>query len=474
MYPSGFTKTMTLPSIPVRYENHLAIGHPDRHRVLVLPTADGWRLPAFVEAERHFWQEIGHINNWMAEHLGIAATTLRCLAINYTPDDEVLSKVYAAVLKERVPVLPHEASWVSAEEVLTLPLAVEEHRTALVDWFAWYSASATPAPALRTPWYMPGWYDAAVAWANHTLHKHQMRLTGQPIQLRSWQRSAIVRLPTDQGAAYLKVVPPVAHYEPALTTVLASLTPHRVARPIALDQQHGRLLMHEVQGTSLMRYRDDDDLALWQQALAEFATLQIATTSHLGDLRATGLPTRSLAELEHHVLALLHDLPATLPNRPAGLSRHERERLRRLAGQLSRRWEALQSDGIPLALEHGDFWAGQVLINQDTFVFLDWADSSLSHPFFSLLLFLVESEDFLPHIPHVRERLRDAYLEPWTSVVPGVNLVRAFEQTQLLAALQQAVYYHAVVLPSLEVKWELELMPPFYLKMALRLSESEG
>ena len=72
-------------------------------------------------------------------------------------------------------------------------------------------------------------------------------------------------------------------------------------------------------------------------------------------------------------------------------------------------------------------------------------------------------------MPNVRERLRDAYLEPWAAVVPGADLTSAFELAQPLAALHHAIIYHTVVLPNMEVKWELDLMLPFYLKMALRL-----
>lgn len=33
-----------------------------------------------------------------------------------------------------------------------------------------------------------------------------------------------------------------------------------------------------------------------------------------------------------------------------------------------------------------------------------------------------------------------------------------------------ALGYHHLVLPQMEVRWEMELMLPFYLKMALRLA----
>jgi hypothetical protein len=73
-------------------------------------------------------------------------------------------------------------------------------------------------------------------------------------------------------------------------------------------------------------------------------------------------------------------------------------------------------------------------------------------------------------LPGVRERLRDAYLEPWSARMPRGRLERAFELAQPLAALHHAITYQQVVLPGMEVAWEMELMLPFYLKMLLRLA----
>ncbi len=52
---------------------------------------------------------------------------------------------------------------------------------------------------------------------------------------------------------------------------------------------------------------------------------------------------------------------------------------------------------------------------------VDWGDSSIAHPFFSLLetfRFLEEFNHLAPDDPWFR-RLRDAYLEPWGSGLEG-------------------------------------------------------
>jgi hypothetical protein len=55
---------------------------------------------------------------------------------------------------------------------------------------------------------------------------------------------------------------------------------------------------------------------------------------------------------------------------------------------------------------------------------IDWGDSSVSHPFASLVVtfrFLEETNGLVPGDPWF-DRLRDAYLEPW-----GAGLVATFD-----------------------------------------------
>ncbi len=452
---------------PLHFESQVVVGRTEPLQLLLLPGTPGWRLPAFHEDGRHYWQEIGHVNRWLREDLGAPALALRCLAINYWPEHELVSKLYAATLADPDWQAPPGARWVTAEEFGSLALDRESLRSPIYDWFAWYG---DPTAQRRTPWYMPGWHLPAVAWASAQLEQAGTPPTGPSELFRSWQRAAMMRLPTADGPAYLKVVPPIFRHEPALTAALAAAAPAYFAPVVAIDAERGWLLMRELRGNLLDRLRNDGDVATWQKALACFAEVQITTRSRLPELRALGVPERPLAHLASQLGPLLADPAATLPGRPAGLSPDERTRLALLAARIGPLADALAGYGLPASLDHGDFWAGQVLVGEHGFGFLDWSDSSITHPFFSLLLFLLEVEDYFPRVPEVRERLRDAYLEPWAAQMRGVPLVRAFELAQPLAALHHALAYHRVVLPHIEVKWEMELMLPFYLKMALRLA----
>ncbi|MEI8308531.1 MAG: hypothetical protein WCF99_15840 [Chloroflexales bacterium] len=447
------------------YEYHVILSHPTTDGVVLLPGEGGWRLPGFIAAERRFWQDVDHVSRAMADRYGATVDTLRCVAVDYERDSELLSKVYAATLRDPTWPLPPGAIWVSSEDIARLPLALPRQRAAISAWFGW---RAEGAPAIRAPWYVPGWHAKATRWITRQLDSLGITQYGPPEQLRSWQRSAILRTLTDRGEVYFKAVPPMFGHEPALTTALVAVAPARVAVPLAVDHARGWMLTSGIVGYSL---DEQPEIERWEAALRSFAEVQIASTRRLDALRATGLPERPLRQLAAQVTPLLADVAATLPGRPAGLSAEQRGALASLAPRLHHMCAELDSYGLPPTIEHGDFWAGQIIVSPQGFTFLDWSDSSISHPFFSLLLFLIEIEDHFPKIHDVRERLRDAYLSPWVAYTPRARLERAFELAQPLAALHHALTYHRVVLPHMEVAWEMELMLPFYLKMLLRLVE---
>jgi hypothetical protein len=444
------------------------IQHPHTPQIMVQRTGTQWALPTFHAAGRRLWQDVAHVNQGFAAWLGGPVQTLRCLDLRYAPDQERLSKIYAMQPLHLDWALPSNSAWVPLTHLAAHSFSPPEHAQVVAAWQAWRTA---PSP-LRAPWYQSGWWAEATRWASERLAVAGTPLVGPITQVRTWQRSAVLHLPTSAGSAYFKAVPPICAHEPALTTLLAAHDPAHFAAPIAVDPQRGWLLMRAVSGESLATLRDD--LAPWEAALRRFAEIQIALIPRTDQIQALGVPVRPLSALASDFAALLADPAATLPDEPAGLNATQLAQLHTLAAHLPAYIDALQRCAIPDTLEHGDLWPGQIIVARQQIAFIDWADSSIAHPFFSLLLLLEEIEDYVPKEPGVRERLRNAYLAPWQRYSTREQLVPAFEQAQLLAAVHHALAYHRVVLPNIELKWELELMLPFYLKLLLRIAAQQG
>jgi aminoglycoside phosphotransferase (APT) family kinase protein len=125
-----------------------------------------------------------------------------------------------------------------------------------------------------------------------------------------------------------------------------------------------------------------------------------------------------------------------LLDRDLPLEPDERDRLATSLPLLEQLCTELCAAGLPPTVQHDDLHMGSVYERRKRLRVLDWGDSSISHPFFSLVVtfrFLEEHTGLRPHDPWFA-RLRDAYLEPW-----GTGLAEQFD-----LALRVGRFAHAI------------------------------
>ena len=107
----------------------------------------------------------------------------------------------------------------------------------------------------------------------------------------------------------------------------------------------------------------------------------------------------------------------------------------------------LESMRIAPSLQHDDLHDGNVFVRDGRYLFIDWGDSSVSHPFVTLRttsnvvadLFEVELDDPL------LMRLRDRYLEPWERYGARVNLLEAFDVALQVGIVCRALTFQRFV-----------------------------
>jgi len=213
-----------------------------------------------------------------------------------------------------------------------------------------------------------------------------VRPTG-PIELvheRPW--STVCRVPVEAGAAWFKACNEVQAFEPRLSAELFSRWPELVGEVLAYDERRAWLLVADA-GKPL-----DRAVEPWLELLPRYAELQRGEAAHASDHVASGVPELGVSSLPARYVDLLErDLPVEFP---------------RLAG-FEELCTELAAAGIPETIQHDDLHRKNVHERDGRLRVLDWGDSSVSHPFFSLAVtfrFVGESA-----------RLRDAYLEPWGS-----------------------------------------------------------
>jgi hypothetical protein len=227
---------------------------------------------------------------------------------------------------------------------------------------------------------------------------------------RPW--STVLRVPLASGTAWFKACAPVQAFEPRLSAKLYERWPDRVAEVLAHDEERAWLLLADA-GVPVGAFGNPPEA--WLAALPLYAELQIGEAAYADDHVAHGVPSLPVSALPARYSDLLEcDLP---------LERDELNRLRSFAPQFERLCAELADDGLPVTVQHDDLHLANLYEQDGRRRLLDWGDSSISHPFFSLVVTFrfLEERTGLPPGDLWFARLRDAYLEPW-----GPDLADAF------------------------------------------------
>jgi hypothetical protein len=219
---------------------------------------------------------------------------------------------------------------------------------------------------------------------------------------RRW--ATMLRVPLAEGVAWFKACAPVQAFEPRLTAGLFARWPDRVVEVLGHDEERAWLLLADA-GTPIGVFGNPPEA--WLAALPLYAELQRGETAyahehlshHVPDLRVATLPARYEDFLQH-------DLP---------LESAEIDRLRNFAPRFAELCDELATHGVADTVQHDDLHMANVYAQGEQLLLLDWGDSSISHPFASLVVTFRFLEEItkLPLTDPWFGRLRDAYLEPW-------------------------------------------------------------
>jgi hypothetical protein len=298
----------------------------------------------------------------------------------------------------------------------------------------------------RPPWARRGWFATAERWLHATLAGLGSTATGPARQVRVWELSCIVRMPTTRGDVYLKasVASPLFVDEGAVMRALAELFPRQVPAPLAVDAEHGWTLLADF-GAPLGW---DGPAEVREDVLRTWAAIQIEAASRVDALLAAGCVDRRLHRLADQAQAWLPALDATgrLPtiDTATWLAAAEVDELRAAVPRLQAMCDELAASAVPASLVHGDLHPGNVARGPDGLLFFDWTNACVAYPFVDAVSMLQGEEDEELDAA-VRARLRDAYLAAWAAVEPPERLLRAWRLVETLGPLHIAISYGSIV-----------------------------
>jgi hypothetical protein len=449
------------------YHNEAIIAHPDKPRLLLLASDDGWELPRFDATEPPGIIQAIH------ERLGIETLVLRCVYDRARFDPEAREQVYALEVRSAFSTPPADARWVNRAELQTITLATPARRPILDAWLAEVEDETNRSP--HAPWERPGWFAGSEAWLRERADDAGYALTGPVEQAHARLWSCMLTAPTDRGPLYFKAVEPSFAFEAPLTAALARRWPAHLPPVVALDAAHGWLLT--AHGGQVVRdlVGGEGGIVHWERLLAEFAQMQIESAGAVDQLIALGVPDRRLARMPHLYHEMVADRERLLVGRPGGLSEEDWARAQTLLPEVVALCAELAECGLPDGLHHDDFGPGNALrAPGGNYIFFDWSDCAITMPLCSLFIPLRWARYVLDYNDAALGRMRAAYLEPWRAIISSRRLERALPLALRLAKLQRALTWRTWMRATgPERAWEYTDSAPYFLRMFLNDDEGE-
>jgi hypothetical protein len=251
-------------------------------------------------------------------------------------------------------------------------------------------------------------------------------------------------VPVESGSVYFKAPAPAYLFEAQLTTALARWRPDCTVPVVAVELEQGWILSTDAGVTLRSRGQTPEQLDHWMKVLPLYSQFQIDLTARVPELLAFGMNDRRLEHLPDLYAQLMQDTDTLMIGLESGLSQSEYQRLIEWQPRFAESCQELADYGLPDTLVHEEVHENNVLVQDGRYTFTDWSDSSVAHPFFSIIVTVRSIAHWLKLDENGPElmRVRDAYLEPWTKYDTRARLSKALDLAYRLGMVNRALSWH--------------------------------
>ncbi|MFA1538191.1 phosphotransferase [Actinomadura monticuli] len=253
------------------------------------------------------------------------------------------------------------------------------------------------------------------------LARRGIAVSGPPREIRRWSLSAVLRIPTGSGPLWYKEVPPLFAHEGRVTGWVSQVAPGSVPEVVG----HGP-------GWQLTTEAPRPRRSSGGSPLDAIVPVQVASAGRAGELLAMGCPDRRPAGLPGAV--------AALSARADLLAVDERTALRRVVPVLERISRRLDGLDIPATLVHGDVSTSNAWRTDRGWVYIDWTDACVSHPFVELAQPLLDARSKAR-----RRRIEASFARMWERHGPEKHVAVAMAAAPVIGAAYQAETYRRII-----------------------------
>jgi hypothetical protein len=281
------------------------------------------------------------------------------------------------------------------------------------------------------PFARPGWIGNLFRWVQGQIEPLGLSLTGAFEQLNAAPSFSLLRIETTGTAVWFKAVGEPNARERAISVALGRLFPSYVPPVLGVHPVWNGWLTAEAAGPSLGASSRPEAWAGAVRALGELQIASITSTELLLESGCRDLRLDQLARQVEPFLTRTKELMAVqVKQSPRILTDSE---IRFLGNRLIDALGELGECGIPDTLGHLDPNPQNIMASPNGCCFLDWAEGSVTHPFFTFEYVCEHASRAFASRDEVRETLLAAYLPLWQPLFLPDTLASALSLTPLLA-----------------------------------------
>jgi hypothetical protein len=277
-------------------------------------------------------------------------------------------------------------------------------------------------------WSSAEWLDEAVSWLDDQLAAAGIERTEDVEQphLRPW--ATVLRAPTTSGVVWMKATGPGTAFEVGLYELLGRTVPDRVLTPIAADTGRGWIVLPDGGPPLADRVTETDLASALVAAIVQYGALQIDLAPHVDELLQLGV-----ADMRPAVMMERFDQALEVTGAALRHGTDEQRVMHREVAAMSdtvASWCARLTDSqVPASLDHNDLHPWNILDDGSGGArFYDWGDSVVAHSFAAMLVPLGFAQRSLGDTDDPAfARARNAYLDVFSSVAPGEDLVATLD-----------------------------------------------
>lgn len=264
-------------------------------------------------------------------------------------------------------------------------------------------------------------------WGNDILNSKGYSIKSAPQVVLSTPWSKVFCFSTEQGNYYLKQTPSSIFLsnEPSVIRLLSHQFNANVPKVIEINDDLHCFLMEDAGKSLRETLKTDFKPELLYRAIQEYVAIQRSAENQIEEFLKLGSPDWRLEKLPDLYTQMIERTDFL---KSEGIAEKELYIMNQLNPIFSAKCKLLSDYGIPETIGYHDFHDKNILIDSKTkrLTFVDWGETAIIHPFFSLFTCLEQSviHHGINEGDQVYQKLQEACFEGWLELVTQKELLQ--------------------------------------------------